>query len=66
VDEYNQTLSSSNTPAITRGVKCDLVLKLLDNNGDPLPKETVESLVAWDFVLANDWITSTVPQIRVF
>lgn len=66
VDEYNQTLSSSNTPAITRGVKCDLVLKLLDNNGDPLPKETVESLVAWDFVLANDWITTTVPQIRVF
>ena len=28
IDEFNQTLSSSNTPAITRGVKCDLVLKL--------------------------------------
>ena len=66
VDEYNQTLSSANTPAITRGVKCDLVLKLIDSNGEPLAKETIESLVAWDFVLANDWITTTVPQIRVF
>lgn len=65
VDEYNQTLSTSNIPAITRGVKCDLVLVLLGSDGEPIPADQVKNLVAWDFVLADDWITSTTPQIRV-
>lgn len=65
IDEFNQTLSSSNTPAITRGVKCDLVLKLLGADGEPLPTEQIATCVSWDFVLADDWITSTTPQIRV-
>lgn len=65
VDEFNQTLNSTNTPAITRGVKCDLVLILLGANGEPIPESQLSSIVAWDFIMADDWITTTAPQIRV-
>ena len=63
VDEWNQTVSS--LPALTRGLRAELVLKLVDSNGTALPTESLASYVSWDFAVANDWDTSTKPQLRV-
>lgn len=62
VDEWNQAVSS--LPALTRGLRANLVLRLLDANGEPLD-ETALNYATWDFAIANDWDTATLPQIRV-
>ncbi len=62
VDEYNQTAKT--TPTITRGMRANLCLRPIDSEGNPIPAENLD-YVGWDFVLANDWNTSTDPQIRV-
>ena len=61
VDEWNQQVSS--LPALTRGMRAELVLKLVDTNGEPL--EGLGAYGAWDFAVANDWDTTTTPQLRV-
>lgn len=61
VDEWNQQVSS--LPALTRGMRAKLVLKLVDTNGEPL--EGLGAYGAWDFAVANDWDTTTTPQLRV-
>ena len=61
VDEWNQQVSS--LPALTRGMRAELVLKLVDTNGEPL--DGLDGYVSWDFAVANDWDTSTAPQLRV-
>ena len=60
VDEWNQAVGV--LPALTRGLRAELVLKLLDENGGPL---TGLDYASWDFAIANDWDTSTTPQLRV-
>ena len=62
VDEWNQAVNS--LPALTRGLRAELVLKLVDANGGPLPDEAL-SYASWDFAVADDWDTSTAPQLRV-
>ena len=61
VDEWNQQVSS--LPALTRGMRAELVLKLVDSNGTPL--EGLDAYTSWDFAVANDWDTTTTPQLRV-
>jgi hypothetical protein len=61
VDEYNQTGKS--TPAITRGMRANLCLRLLDSEGEPIPVSKL-TYSSWDFVLAHDWNTDTAVQIR--
>ena len=61
VDEWNQQVSS--LPALTRGMRAELVLKLVDTNGEAL--EGLGAYGAWDFAVANDWDTTTTPQLRV-
>ena len=61
VDEWNQQVSS--LPALTRGMRAELVLKLVDSNGTPL--EGLDAYASWDFAVANDWDTTTPPQLRV-
>ncbi|MEG2075488.1 MAG: hypothetical protein RRY34_03205 [Victivallaceae bacterium] len=60
VDSFNQPISS--LPAITRGMRVNLVLKLLDGDGNPM---TVSGYASWDFVLAHDFLSATPPQLRV-
>lgn len=62
VDRYNQKLSTN--PAITRGLKPRLCLRLIHADGTPFAAADLD-YAAWDFVLANDWDTATDPQIRV-
>ena len=62
VDEWNQTVSV--LPALTRGLRAELVLKLLDENGVSFAQERLD-YASWDFAVANDWDTSTKPQLRV-
>ena len=62
VDEWNQTVSV--LPALTRGLRAELVLKLLDENGERLGPERLD-YASWDFAVANDWDTETTPQLRV-
>ena len=62
VDSYNQTISS--LPAMTRGMCAELILKLLDAEGEPLNGD-LSAYASWDFVIADDWNTATPPQIRV-
>ncbi|MBQ3807382.1 MAG: hypothetical protein II840_05445, partial [Kiritimatiellae bacterium] len=50
-------------PALTRGMRAELVLKLVDSNGTPL--EGLDAYASWDFAVANDWDTTTTPQLRV-
>ena len=61
VDEWNQQVSS--LPALTRGMRAELLLKLVDSNGTPL--EGLDAYASWDFAVANDWDTTTTPQLRV-
>ena len=61
VDEWNQALSS--LPALTRGMRAELVLKLVDANGAALGG--LDGYASWDFAVANDWNTATKPQLRV-
>lgn len=61
VDEWNQQVSS--LPALTRGMRAELVLKLVDTNGEPLVG--LGAYASWDFAVANDWDTTTTPQLRV-
>ena len=62
VDEWNQTVNV--LPALTRGLRAELVLKLLDENGAALKPEDL-AYATWDFAVANDWDTATKPQLRV-
>ena len=62
VDSYNQVINS--LPALTRGLRARLILKLLDADGQPL-SENLNKMVSWDFVIADDWSSKTAPQIRV-
>jgi len=62
VDVYNQAVKT--TPALTRGIRANLCIRPLDADGAPIPAASL-AYVSWDFVLANDWLTSTAPQIRV-
>lgn len=62
VDSFNQTISS--LPSLTRGMRAELVLKLLDADGEKV-KDNLGGYASWDFVIADDWNTSTPPQIRV-
>ena len=62
VDEWNQPVSA--LPALTRGLRAELVLKLLDENGMAFTPERLD-YVSWDFAIANDWDTATTPQLRV-
>ena len=62
VDEWNQTVSV--LPALTRGLRVELVLKLLDENGEALKPERLD-YASWGFAVANDWDTTTPPQLRV-
>lgn len=62
VDEWNQPVSV--LPALTRGLRAELVLKLLEENGESVSEEKL-SYASWDFAIANDWDTSTTPQLRV-
>ena len=61
VDEWNQAVSS--LPALTRGMRAELVLKLVDTNGEPL--DGLGAYASWDFAVADDWDTATKPQLRV-
>ena len=62
VDEWNQPVSA--LPALTRGLRAELVLRLLDENGERIAPERL-AYASWDFAVANDWDTTTVPQLRV-
>lgn len=62
VDEWNQPVSA--LPALTRGLRAELVLKLLDENGGRFGPERLD-YASWDFAVANDWDTATTPQLRV-
>ena len=61
VDEWNQQVTS--LPALTRGMRAELVLKLVDTNGEPL--DGLGAYASWDFAVADDWDTETTPQLRV-
>jgi hypothetical protein len=61
VDEFNQTGKA--VPAITRGMRANLCLRLLDSEGEPFQASKL-AFNSWDFVLAHDWNTATPVQIR--
>jgi len=62
VDEYNQAVKT--VPAITRGLRVNLRLRLIALDGSPFTTDILD-FASWDFLLANDWNTTTAPQIRV-
>ena len=62
VDEYNQAVKT--VPAITRGLRVNLRLRLIALDGSPFTQDMLD-FASWDFLLANDWNTTTAPQIRV-
>ena len=45
-------------------MRAELILKLLDSEGEPIPAAQLKC-ASWDFVIADDWVTNTPPQIRV-
>jgi len=62
VDAYNAVRSTP--PALMRGVRALLCLRLVDDEGNP-DDTGIAALVGWEFVLAGDWDTDTDPEIRV-
>lgn len=63
VDKWNQPIS--NIPTLTRGMHATLVLNLLDADGEPVTASDLAQYTTWDFAIAHDWNTTTLPQIRV-
>lgn len=63
VDKWNQPLSV--IPTLTRGMHATLVLNLLDADGEPVSASDLAQYTTWDFAIAHDWNTTTLPQIRV-
>lgn len=61
VDQANQSIEQ--IPSIVKGMQCNLVLQLIDQSLNDL--ENLERYTAWDFVLADDWLTSTAPLLHV-
>ena len=62
VDEYNQ--AAKTFPSITRGVRAQLCLRMLNADGSPFSADAL-NYNSWDFVLAHDWNTATPVQIRM-
>jgi len=62
VDAYNAVRSTP--PALMRGVRALLCLRLVDDEGNP-DDSGITTLANWEFVLAGDWNTATDPEIRV-
>lgn len=62
VDEYNAVRGTP--PALMRGVRVLLCLRMVDTEGNPGDAEVV-GITNWEFVLAGDWNTATDPEIRV-
>jgi hypothetical protein len=60
VDVYKQEA----TAKITRGMSFNLLLRIIDENGVPIPKSVLDAIATWEFVLANDWDTDTPVQLR--
>ena len=60
IDDGDQPISK--IPAFVRGMQCNLVLELVDSS--ILPLENL-NYTCWDFVLADDWLTSTEAQLHV-
>lgn len=64
VDEYNQLQNW--TASIVRGMNAELVLKLFSGTSqDSAMAQADLDYASWDFVIADDWDTTTEPQIRV-
>ena len=61
VDQANQAIEQ--TPSIVKGMQCNLVLQLVDQQLNDL--ENLERYTAWDFVLADDWLTNMYLPITV-
>jgi len=61
VDQHNQKVAN---PTITRGLRPRLCLRLLHGSGSPFDVSELD-YAAFDFVLADDWDTTSDPQIRV-
>ena len=61
VDQANQAIEQ--TPSIVKGMQCNLVLQLVDQQLNDL--ENLERYTAWDFVLADDWLINTAPMLHV-
>ncbi len=62
VDSYNQIITT--LPSVTRGMRAMLILKLLGDDGNAIDTN-LNTYSSWDFVITDDWDTSTDPQIRV-
>jgi len=62
MDAYNAIRSTP--PALMRGVRALLCLRLVDDEGNP-DDSGITALANWEFVLAGDWSTATAPEIRV-
>lgn len=64
VDEYNQLQNW--TASIVRGMNAELVLKLFSGTSqDSAMAQADLDYASWDFVMSDDWDTTTEPQIRV-
>jgi len=62
MDAYNAVRNTP--PALMRGVRALLCLRLVDDDGNPDDSD-ITALANWEFVLAGDWNTATDPEIRV-
>lgn len=64
VDEYNQLQNW--TASIVRGMNAELVLKLFSGTTqDSAMAQADLDYASWDFVMADDWDTTSEPQIQV-
>jgi len=53
----------STTPSITRGLSCILAYRFLHADGTAYTVAELADLLTWYFAVANDWDTSTTPQL---
>ena len=50
-------------PSIVKGMQCNIVLQLINAQGSEMLG--MERYTAWDFVLADDWLTATAPLLHI-
>lgn len=58
---YRGTHETTETNRLVAGMTTTLVVRAVDENGDPAPPEGLDNVASWKFVMAADWDPDTAP-----
>jgi len=61
VEGYKGKDANTVSAVLVAGLTSTLVVRAIDENGDPAPPANLDNIASWKFVLAADWDPATAP-----